>query len=70
MPLRLSSPRHPQVDRLQAERRDLQQGLARERHAAGATTAELQRQLKAARDRVASMVGALVGPHLSVVELP
>lgn len=49
-------------DRLQAERRDLQQALTKERHGAAAATSELQRQLKAARDRTDSMVsGARCG---------
>lgn len=45
-----------QVLKLQGERRELQQGLAQERHAAAATAADLQRQLRAVRGRVEGMV--------------
>lgn len=50
-----------QAHALQEEKRDLQQRLAQERHSAAAATADLQRQLKAARDRVESMVGVPAG---------
>lgn len=43
-------------ERLGEERRELAATLARERHAATAAAADLQRQLKSARDRLEAMV--------------
>lgn len=47
-----------QAAKLRAEQEQARQSLVRERHATAAATAELQRQLKTARERAEGLVGA------------